>query len=111
MGGGGRGEEVVGPERRLDGRMSIDGVRLAARRGRGFFRRVQMVFQDPYGSLHPRQTVDRALAEPLLVHGITTGRRGSSARWPKSRCPRPSAFATRINCPVASASASRSPEH
>ena len=29
-----------------------------------------MVFQDPYGSLHPRQTVDRALSEPLIVHGI-----------------------------------------
>jgi peptide/nickel transport system ATP-binding protein len=29
-----------------------------------------MVFQDPYGSLHPRQTVDRALAEPLIVHGM-----------------------------------------
>ncbi len=52
------------------GQMQIDGVRLGPRRGRTFFRRVQMVFQDPYGSLHPRQTVDRALAEPLLVHGI-----------------------------------------
>jgi peptide/nickel transport system ATP-binding protein len=29
-----------------------------------------MVFQDPYGSLHPRQTVDRLLSEPLLVHGM-----------------------------------------
>jgi peptide/nickel transport system ATP-binding protein len=55
------------------GQMQIDGARLGARRGRAFFRRVQMVFQDPYGSLHPRQTVDRALSEPLLVHGIGDG--------------------------------------
>ena len=31
---------------------------------------MQIVFQDPYGSLHPRQTVDRVLAEPLAIHGI-----------------------------------------
>jgi peptide/nickel transport system ATP-binding protein len=29
-----------------------------------------MVFQDPFGSLHPRHTVDRALAEPIAVHGL-----------------------------------------
>jgi len=52
------------------GAMSIAGVSLTPQRSRDFFRRVQMVFQDPYGSLHPRQTVDRALSEPLLVHGI-----------------------------------------
>jgi len=52
------------------GAMQLDGATLAARRDRGFFRRVQMVFQDPYGSLHPRQTVDRALSEPLVVHGL-----------------------------------------
>jgi peptide/nickel transport system ATP-binding protein len=37
---------------------------------KAFRRCVQMVFQDPYGSLHPRQTVDRILAEPLAIHGI-----------------------------------------
>jgi peptide/nickel transport system ATP-binding protein len=52
------------------GRLDIAGVAGAAHRDRAFFRRVQMVFQDPYGSLHPRQTVDRLLSEPLLVHGI-----------------------------------------
>ncbi len=52
------------------GTMRLDGVALTARRDRSFFRRVQMVFQDPYGSLHPRQTVDRALSEPLIVHGL-----------------------------------------
>jgi peptide/nickel transport system ATP-binding protein len=52
------------------GRMTIAGQELSRKRPKDFFRRVQMVFQDPYGSLHPRQTVDRALSEPLLVHGM-----------------------------------------
>jgi len=52
------------------GRMAIDGQTLAPHRSREFHRRVQMVFQDPYGSLHPRQTVDRLLSEPLQVHGM-----------------------------------------
>jgi peptide/nickel transport system ATP-binding protein len=33
-------------------------------------RDVQMVFQDPYGSLHPRFTVDKTLREPLAINGI-----------------------------------------
>ncbi|ONG51403.1 ABC transporter ATP-binding protein [Pseudoroseomonas deserti] len=53
-----------------DGGLAVDGKALGPKRDRAFFKSVQMVFQDPYGSLHPRQTVDRILAEPLAVHGI-----------------------------------------
>jgi len=42
----------------------------SSRRDKSFYRTVQMVFQDPYGSLHPRQTVDRLLREPLSIHGL-----------------------------------------
>ncbi|MCA9913823.1 MAG: ABC transporter ATP-binding protein, partial [Anaerolineae bacterium] len=37
-------------------------------------RQVQMVFQDPYEALNPRQTVYSIVAEPLEVHHITTNR-------------------------------------
>ncbi|MGV1758829.1 ABC transporter ATP-binding protein [Rhizobium sp. A22-96] len=54
-----------------DGTIRVGGEQLkGARRSRAFYRQVQMVFQDPYGSLHPRQTIDRLLLEPLAIHGI-----------------------------------------
>lgn len=52
------------------GEIEIAGQRQGQRRTRDFYRTAQMVFQDPYASLHPRQTVDRALVEPLAIHGI-----------------------------------------
>ncbi|MGH6905552.1 MAG: ABC transporter ATP-binding protein, partial [Geminicoccaceae bacterium] len=52
------------------GRITVDGAALGQRRSKAFYRQVQMVFQDPYGSLHPRHTVDRTLAEPLAIHGL-----------------------------------------
>jgi peptide/nickel transport system ATP-binding protein len=57
-----------------EGTIRIEGETLqGSTRSKAFYRQVQMVFQDPYGSLHPRQTIDRLLLEPLLIHGIGDG--------------------------------------
>ncbi len=52
------------------GVMKVDGEPLGKTRPRGFFKQVQMVFQDPYASLHPRHTVDAVLGETLRLHGF-----------------------------------------
>ncbi len=55
-----------------DGEVTIDGEALeaGARRSDAFYKTVQMVFQDPYGSLHPRHTVNRILSEPIAIQGL-----------------------------------------
>ena len=54
-----------------DGRMEVLGQRLGQKRDREFYRQVQMVFQDPYASLHPRHSVDAVLSEVLHLHGFS----------------------------------------
>ena len=58
------------------GTISVDGTDLAAlssRELRAFRRRMQIVFQDPYGSLNPRMKVGEAVREPVEVHGLAKG--------------------------------------
>ena len=52
------------------GQIRIDAKPIPTPRGKAFARKVQMVFQDPYASLHPRHTLDRTLSEPLAIHGL-----------------------------------------
>jgi peptide/nickel transport system ATP-binding protein len=57
---------------RFDGR---DITRLRRRDLRPLRREMQMVFQDPYGSLNPRHTVGQIIAAPFQIHGIPGDRR------------------------------------
>lgn len=67
---------ICGLNRRAGGSVALTGAGALLEPGSKAFRRqVQMVFQDPYGSLHPRQTVDRILAEPLDIHGLDDAQR------------------------------------
>jgi peptide/nickel transport system ATP-binding protein/oligopeptide transport system ATP-binding protein len=55
------------------GSVRFDGqevLALGPREVRSLRRRMQMVFQDPYGSINPRMTVRAIVAEPLRIHGL-----------------------------------------
>ncbi len=61
---------IAGLHTHWTGRIEVNGVALGPKRPRAFRKLLQMVFQDPYGSLHPRHTVDHILKEPLAIHGF-----------------------------------------
>jgi oligopeptide/dipeptide ABC transporter ATP-binding protein len=71
------GRTIVRITQPLDGSIDLGGTDLLALKGEELRRRrrqFQMVFQDPYSSLDPRQTVGDILAEPLRVHNLASGK-------------------------------------
>ena len=53
-----------------EGRIALAGRAMGGRRTKAMRKTVQMVFQDPYGSLHPNQTVDQILSAPIAIHAL-----------------------------------------
>ncbi|HEX6868181.1 MAG TPA: ABC transporter ATP-binding protein [Candidatus Limnocylindrales bacterium] len=71
------GRSIVRITQPLAGSIDLGGTDLLALKGDDLRRRrrkFQMVFQDPYSSLDPRQTVGEILAEPLRVHNLAQGK-------------------------------------
>jgi ABC-type dipeptide/oligopeptide/nickel transport system ATPase subunit len=52
------------------GKIEIGGESVRETARKVYCREVQMVFQDPYGSLHPRHAIRTTLTEPLAIHGL-----------------------------------------
>src|SRR5262249_16114927 len=77
------GRALVMLERPSAGAVRLDGTDLTSLRGRrlrAVRRRMQMVFQDPYASLDPRQRVGAIVGEPLRIRGVPpAGGRGRGA--------------------------------
>jgi peptide/nickel transport system ATP-binding protein len=69
------GETLLGLREATAGTVRFDGEPVAGLSGddeRAFRRRAGIVFQDPFSSLDPRQTVGEIVREPLDIHGIDT---------------------------------------
>ena len=70
------GRLLLGLLRPTAGQVSFDGRRLdtvSRRDWRALRRRMQIIFQDPYGSLDPRRRVGAQIADGLSIHGLATG--------------------------------------
>jgi peptide/nickel transport system ATP-binding protein len=61
--------------RASSGTIMVDGLDAATASRRELARKVQMVFQDPYASLHPRYVIGQQIAEPMRINGIANPER------------------------------------
>jgi oligopeptide/dipeptide ABC transporter ATP-binding protein len=71
------GRAIVGLIQPTAGRIRFRGQDLTEASGTGLKaarRAIQMVFQDPFSSLDPRMTVAAILAEPMVIHGLSSRR-------------------------------------
>jgi len=65
---------LMGLERSTEGKIIFEGIDIThadEKQQKLLRQRIQMVFQDPYESLNPTQTIEEIVAEPLVVHGIS----------------------------------------
>ena len=68
---------IAGLHKVTSGRILFEGTditKLSAAGMKAFRRDVQMVFQDPYGSLNPRRRVGSIIGDPFAIHGIADGK-------------------------------------
>jgi oligopeptide/dipeptide ABC transporter ATP-binding protein len=67
------GRVIVKLTRQTSGRITFEGRDVSGLWGtralRAYRKRVQLIFQDPYETLDPKQTIHDFVAEPLLIHG------------------------------------------
>ncbi len=61
---------IMGLAPTWSGTIQVGDFKLGKKRPKDFYKDVQMVFQDPYASLHPRHSVDQVLGETLSLHGF-----------------------------------------
>jgi oligopeptide/dipeptide ABC transporter ATP-binding protein len=77
------GRCILQLHRPTDGTILFDGKDLCSMEGRelrGMRRQMQVIFQDPYGSLNPRMTAGNIVGEPLLVQGLAPDHRAYRER-------------------------------
>jgi oligopeptide/dipeptide ABC transporter ATP-binding protein len=74
---------LMGLEQPTEGRIFFEGrdiTHLDEKERKAVRQRIQMIFQDPYESLNPTQTIEEIVTEPLQVHGLSTDLRERKER-------------------------------
>ncbi|RKQ15346.1 ATP-binding cassette domain-containing protein [Oceanobacillus bengalensis] len=67
------GRTIMGLYNKTSGDVIFDGINVHSLNETekfDFYRKIQMIFQDPYASLNPRSTVKEIIAEPMEIHGL-----------------------------------------